>query len=181
MQTDNQGFFGTVLYLWQCLTDLLDRLNWLPPLLLRLFVGYFFFETGWAKLHNLDAFTQRFQEWGIPYPAFNAALSAWTECLGGALTIAGFATRFVSVAMVINMIVAIVSVKLKSVSGLDDFVELDEPLYALSFVWLGFAGAGMVSLDYLVAWALGLRRGAASAKADAMPAQSRPGSLESRG
>jgi putative oxidoreductase len=54
-------------------------------------------------VHNLPAFTQRFQQWGIPYPAFNAALSAWTECLGGALTIAGLATRFVSVAMVINM------------------------------------------------------------------------------
>lgn len=159
-QSNNQSLFQTVLRLWRLLTHLLARLDWMPPLLLRLFVGYFFFETGWGKLHNLDAFTQRFQEWGIPYPAFNAALSAWTECLGGALTIAGFATRFVSVAMVINMIVAIVKVKLKDVSGLDDFVELDEPLYALSFVWLGFAGAGAVSLDYLIAWALGLRRNA---------------------
>ena len=35
-------------------------LEWLAPLLIRLFVGYFFFETGWAKLHNLDAFIVRF-------------------------------------------------------------------------------------------------------------------------
>src|SRR5262249_26516053 len=35
---------------------LAERLNWLPPLLVRLFVGYFFFETGWGKLHDLDAF-----------------------------------------------------------------------------------------------------------------------------
>jgi putative oxidoreductase len=159
METGNQS---TLLYCWSRLVGLLETLSWVPPLLVRLFVGYFFFETGWAKLHNLPAFVQHFQEWGIPYPAVNAALSAWTECLGGALTIAGLATRFVSVAMVINMIVAIVSVKLKNVSGLDDFVELDEPLYALFYVWLGFTGAGVVSLDYLVSAALGLRPGASS-------------------
>jgi len=167
MESHNQSVFETILSLWQRLVDLLRALDWVPPLLLRLFVGYFFFETGWAKVHNLDSFTQRFQEWGIPYPAFNAALSAWTECLGGALTMVGLATRFVSVAMVINMIVAIVSVKLKSVSGLDDFVELDEPLYALSFVWLGFAGAGAVSLDHLIALAIGLDRKPATAKTGA--------------
>lgn len=159
MEARNRRPLNPILYWWDGLTGLLDRLGWVAPLLVRLFVGYFFFETGWAKLHNLAAFTQRFQQWGIPYPAFNAALSAWTECLGGALTIAGLATRFVSVAMIINMAVAIVSVKLKDVSGLDDFVELDEPLYALFYIWLGFTGAGAVSLDRLIALALGLRTG----------------------
>ena len=67
--------------------------RWLAPLLLRLFLGYFFLETGWGKINNLGAFTQRFMEWGIPYPAFNAALSAYTEFFGGALTIAGLFTR----------------------------------------------------------------------------------------
>ncbi len=160
MEPSDRSIFGSVLYWWQRLTALLDTLAWMPPLLVRLFVGYFFFETGWAKLHNLPAFVDRFQQWGIPYPAFNAALSAWTECLGGALTIAGLATRFVSVAMVINMVVAIVSVKLKNVSGLDDFVELDEPLYALLYVWLGFTGAGAASLDCLIRLALGRASGA---------------------
>src|SRR5215475_1349346 len=94
---------------------LAERLDWLPPLLVRLFVGYFFFETGWAKVHNLDAFSQRFAEWGIPHPAFNAALSANTECIGGALTVVGFLTRLVSIPMMINMLVAIVSVKMKTV------------------------------------------------------------------
>ena len=134
-------------------TELFDRLSaagWIPALLMRLFVGYFFMETGWAKIHNLDAFATRFAQWGIPYPAFNAALSAYTEFLGGALTILGLGMRFVSIPMIINMIVAILTVKLKNVSGLDDFVELDEPLYALSFVWLFFSGAGWLSVDFLL-------------------------------
>lgn len=135
---------------------LLDSLEWLPPLLARLFVGYFFFETGWAKLHNLDAFTQRFMGWGIPYPAFNAALSAYTECIGGALTMLGLFTRAVSVPMIINMAVAVLSVKLKNIAGLSDFVELDEPLYALVYLWLMIAGPGWLSLDHLIRRALGI-------------------------
>ncbi len=131
-----------------------SSLWWVAALLTRLFVGYFFFETGWGKLHDLDSFAMRFKEWGIPYPYFNAALSAYTECIGGALTIAGLATRLVSIPMIINMIVAILSVKLKHVAGLDDFVELDEPLYALAFVWLMISGPGRVSIDYLISRAL---------------------------
>ena len=132
------------------LIDRVSSLGWLAALLTRLFVGYFFFETGWAKVHDLAGFTQRFQQWGIPYPAFNAALSAYTECIGGALTIAGFGTRIVSVAMIINMAVAVLSVKLKNVAGLDDFAELDEPLYALVYLWLLVDGAGLLSVDYLI-------------------------------
>jgi len=130
--------------------ELFDRLSaasWIPALLTRLFVGYFFMETGWGKIHNLDTFAMRFAQWGIPYPAFNAALSAYTEFLGGTLTMLGMGMRFVSIPMIINMIVAILMVKLKHVSGLDDLAELDEPLYALAFVWLFFSGAGWLSID----------------------------------
>src|SRR5580700_2016632 len=120
----------------------LSSFQWLAALSVRLFVGYFFFETGWAKLHNLDAFTARFMHWGIPHPAFNAALSAYTECIGGALTMAGIGTRLVSIPMMINMAIAIITVKMKSVTGLNDFVELDEPLYALVYFWLLVSGPG---------------------------------------
>jgi putative oxidoreductase len=142
---------------FKALTSVAERIlqrignfGWLAALLMRLFVGYFFFETGWAKLHNLDAFTARFVQWGIPHPGFNAALSAYTECIGGALTIAGFGTRLVSIPMMINMAVAIITVKMKSVAGLNDFVELDEPLYGLVYFWLLISGAGWLSVDYLI-------------------------------
>jgi putative oxidoreductase len=134
------------------------RLRWLPPLLMRLFLGCFFLETGWGKIHNLDAFTQRFAEWGIPHPAFSAALSAYTEFIGGALTIFGLFTRAISIPMIINMAVAILTVKIKQVHGLNDFVELDEPLYALGFFWLMMAGPGLVSLDHFIEQLLKLPR-----------------------
>jgi putative oxidoreductase len=128
----------------------LTRAQWVPQLLVRLFVGYFFLETGWGKIHNLDSFIERFTEWGIPAPAFNAALSGWTEFLGGLLIVVGLFTRPIPIPLFINMVVATLAVKLKKVGGLDDFVELDEPLYALSFLWLFFSGPGWISLDHLL-------------------------------
>jgi putative oxidoreductase len=127
----------------------LDRASWLPPLLVRLFVGYFFFETGLGKVQNLGSFVERMQEWGVPFPAVSGAVSAYTELVGGALFAAGLLTRLVSIPLFFNMLVATLTVKLKKVAGLDDFVELDEPLYALSFLWLFFSGPGIVSLDGL--------------------------------
>ena len=128
----------------------LTRAQWLPQLLVRLFVGYFFLETGWGKIHNLEGMAERFADWGVPAPAFNAALSGWTEFLGGLLVVLGLFTRPISIPLFINMVVATLAVKLKKVGGLDDFVELDEPLYALSFLWLFFSGPGWISLDHLL-------------------------------
>jgi putative oxidoreductase len=93
---------------------------------------------------------ERFAGWGIPLPAFNAALSGYTELIGGALVMLGLATRLAAIPLCINMIVAILVVNLRKVSDLDDFVELSEPLYALCFVWLFFSGPGRASLDHLV-------------------------------
>jgi putative oxidoreductase len=142
------------------IVDRLERSQWIPQLLVRLFVGYFFFETGWAKAGSLDALAERFAGWGIPWPAFNAALSAWTELVGGALIVLGLATRLAALPLCFNMIVAVLVVNLRSVSELDEFFELSEPLYALVFLWLFFAGPGRASLDHLIATRLG-RRGKA--------------------
>ena len=150
--------FEALIAIAEGLLERLSSFEWLATLLMRLFVGYFFFETGWAKLHNLDAFAQRFMEWGIPHPVFSAAVSAYTECIGGALTVAGLGMRFVSIPMIINMAVAVITVKLKNVASLDDFVELDEPLYSLVYFWLMVAGAGRISLDHLIRAAVPSRR-----------------------
>jgi putative oxidoreductase len=94
--------------------------------------------------------TERFAGWGIPFPAFSAALSGCTELLGGALIVVGLLTRLAAVPLLVNMVVAIATVNVKRVGGLDEFVELSEPLYALVFLWLFFTGPGRVSLDHLL-------------------------------
>jgi len=92
----------------------------------------------------------RFAGWGIPFPALSAAVSGYTELVGGALVVLGLATRRVAIPLCVNMVVAILAVNIKKVADLDEFVELSEPLYALAFLWLFFAGPGRVSLDHLL-------------------------------
>src|SRR6201984_2085570 len=123
---------------------LLNGQEWIVQLLIRVFVGYCFMETGWAKLHNLDGFARRFAGWGIPWPHFNAALSAYTEFIGGLLTIFGIGTRLVSIPMIINMLGGFLKVIWWPVNILDVFVELGEPLYALTYLWLMISGSGWV-------------------------------------
>jgi putative oxidoreductase len=41
--------------------------------------------------------------------------------------------------------------------GLDDYVEADEVVYSLIFLWLLIAGPGKVSVDTLLARWLGIR------------------------
>lgn len=132
-------------------------LDWLAPLVVRIFFGYFWLETGWAKLHNLDGFTARFVNWGIPFPAFSAGASAWVEFIGGGLIVLGLFTRLIAIPMIINMVVAIALVVIKNVNGFDDLIELDEFVYILIFFWLFMAGPGKVSLDTLFKRWLGIR------------------------
>ena len=134
----------------------LKRIEWLGPLLLRLVFGYFWLETGWAKLHNLEFFSGRFVEWGIPFPTFSATLSGATDLVGGALLILGLGTRLATIPMIVNMLVALAVVVLPGISTLDEFVELDEFLYILIFFWLFIAGPGKASLDHRIARRLGL-------------------------
>jgi putative oxidoreductase len=129
---------------------LTNSLDWLAPLLMRVYFGYFWAETGWAKIHNLGPFAQRFVGWGIPYPYFNAVLSGYTEWIGGILLMLGLFTRLVSVPLIFNMLVAVVTVKLKEVTGIDDLAEMDEVLYMLILFWLMMAGPGRASVDHLI-------------------------------
>jgi putative oxidoreductase len=138
--------------------DLANSLDWLAPLLMRIYFGYFWTETGWGKIHNLDAFARRFAGWGIPYPHFSALLSAYTEWIGGILLMLGLFTRLISIPLMFNMFVALMTVKLKEVTGIDDFVEMDEALYMFILFWLIMAGPGRISVDHLLRRALGFGR-----------------------
>ena len=75
--------------------------------------------------------------------------------------------------MIINMLVAILKVNLMRVNNLDDFVELDEPPYALTYLWLLASGPGWVSVDYLISGVFGLNGPAP----EASPVSSKEGAV----
>ena len=71
---------------------------------MRLGFGYFWLETGIAKVQHVDGFAERFASWNIPFPLLSATVSAWTDLVGGALLMLGLFTRLISVPMLVNML-----------------------------------------------------------------------------
>ena len=125
-------------------------LQWLSPTLARLTVGLVFFQSGWGKLHDLDKVTNYFTELGLAAPAFQARLASTAEFVCGGLLLAGFATRFAVVPLIITMCVAIRTALWQQVDGLGSLVGLTEFAYIALLVWLGTHGPGPLSLDALV-------------------------------
>ena len=56
-------------------------------LVLRLFFGWQFFQTGMGKFEHIDQVIEYFATLGIPYPYFSAYLTAAVETIGGILLI----------------------------------------------------------------------------------------------
>ena len=60
------------------LRALADKASFMGPTLARLTVGVVFIGTGWGKLHSIPDVTSFFTDLGIPFPGFNARLTAST-------------------------------------------------------------------------------------------------------
>lgn len=132
-----------------------NALWWLGPTLARLAVGLVFVQSGWGKLQDLASVTEYFASLGLPNPAFQAALASTAELVCGALLLAGFATRFAVVPLIITMCVAIRTARWDEVTGIGSVFTMIEGLYIVLCIWLGTTGAGPLSLDALLArwWA----------------------------
>jgi putative oxidoreductase len=126
----------------------LERLRWLAPLTGRLGVGLLFLLDGWAKLHNLPAVTQYFQELGIPAPGLNATFVASTQLVCGTLLVVGLLTRLAALPLIGCMVVAVLTAKLKDLTSLYAFVGFDEVTYIVVLVMIAIIGPGEVSADH---------------------------------
>ena len=123
---------------------------WAGPLLMRLIVGYTFMMTGWGKLNNLEAVTQNFIGWGIPFPKILTPFVSGVECFGGAMLILGLFTRIPAAMLAVTMLVAIKSAKWGDVDSLQTLLGFEEISYFVMFGYLAVAGPGPVSLDHFI-------------------------------
>jgi putative oxidoreductase len=128
------------------------KLGPIGPLLVRLTLGLVFIGTGWGKLHSLDDVTKFFESLNIPAAHAQAVMVASMEFFGGILLILGLGTRIVSALLIGVMAVAIYTAKLPDLHGVTDLAGTDEFAYLVMFVWLAVAGAGLISLDAVIAW-----------------------------
>ena len=60
---------------------------------------------------DVPAMVERFQEWGVPFRTFNVYLSGLTEIVCGLLLLVGFASRLITIPLIVNFCVAYLTSK----------------------------------------------------------------------
>ncbi len=140
----------------------LDRLlamiaGWLQCvflLIVRLYWGWEFFQTGKGKLMHLDKTTAFFTELNIPMPKVNAMIAGSTECFGGLLLIVGLGSRLVSLPLMFCMTIAYVTADNEALHAIfsdpDKFTGATPFLFLLAVVIVFLFGPGKISLDALL-------------------------------
>ena len=130
-------------------------------LLVRVSLGLFFVISGANKLF-VAARRQTMYETlvgaKVPYPHLMTYFVSGVEFVGGFLVVAGFLSSLACVALLVDMLVAILTTSLfampkglSPLNWLDDFLYLPEVLYVLFFIWLISSGPGKFSVDYWLA------------------------------
>jgi uncharacterized membrane protein YphA (DoxX/SURF4 family) len=99
------------------LRDLLEvtrRIDFLAPVLLRLYLAPVFWMAGTKKFANLEDTAEWFgnPHWGLglPLPELMAVLAASTETAGAVLLVIGLGVRWISIPLMVTMAVAALSV-----------------------------------------------------------------------
>jgi putative oxidoreductase len=130
-------------------------------LLVRVSLGVFFAISGANKLFVASSTQTMYEtlvEAKIPFPHLMAYFVSGVEFVGGSLLTLGFLSSPACVALLVNMLVAILTTKLSAMpkglsllNWLDDFLYLPEVLYVLFFILLICFGPGEFSIDYWLA------------------------------
>jgi putative oxidoreductase len=120
-------------------------------LIMRLFWGWQFFQTGLGKLLNLDRTAGFFASIDIPWPKLSVVLAGLTEAGGGLLLMVGLASRLVSLPLIGVMAVAYATADRDALSAMfsdpDRFTSAAPFLFLLTSVIVFAAGPGKLSLD----------------------------------
>lgn len=99
---------------FQALIARLESMDFLAPLLIRLYLAPIFISAGWNKVTGFEDIVQWFgnSEWGLglPFPFLMTVLVIVAELVGGFALLLGIGTRGFSLMLIITMLVAMVSV-----------------------------------------------------------------------
>ncbi|MEZ4403259.1 MAG: DoxX family protein [Kofleriaceae bacterium] len=135
--------------------DLVARVAWAGPLLVRVALAAIFIPSGWGKLHHLAQVEQYFASLHIPAPGAQAAMVSVIELVAGIAVLLGLGTRVAGALLVAVMTVAIYTAKWPAIHSATDLAATVEFAYLAMAAWLVTAGAGAASADHLLgrAWA----------------------------
>jgi putative oxidoreductase len=129
--------------------------------LVRVSIGLFFAISGANKLFVAGGTKPVYDtlvKAKVPFPRMTAYFVAGVEFVCGSLMAVGLLSSLASVALLVDMVVAVLTSALSMLPKglsflrwLDDFLYLPEVLYVLFFIWLIFSGPGRFSVDYWLA------------------------------
>lgn len=119
---------------------------------LRVFAGITILMHGYLKLFTMgiSGTTGFFTQAGIPLPGIAAPLVAVLEFFGGMALIVGLFTRPIAALLAIDMLGAILFVRMKGGFFAPNGTEFELMLFAV-FLTLALAGAGAYSADEAIA------------------------------
>lgn len=123
-------------------------------LLVRLYWGWQFAQTGWGKLHHLHRVSGFFGSLGIPFPGIVAPLEACMQLAGGILLILGLASRVTGLVLAIDMLGAYLIADREALAAvLSDpgkFYGADPYTFFFASLIVLIFGAGLFSVDALI-------------------------------
>lgn len=123
-------------------------------LLIRLYWGWQFAQTGWGKLHHIHRVIGFFGSLGIPHPGLMAPFVSAVEFVGGILLILGLVTRITGLVLAIDMFMAYwIADRAALHAILSDpgkFWNADPYTFFFASLIVLVFGPGMFSLDRLI-------------------------------
>lgn len=134
----------------QLVDPILNKLQSVSLLLIRLILAYGFYEPAMNKWKDIGAVAGWFESMGLPFPTLQAYLAASTELAGVVLLSLGFFTRLISMPLMVVMSVAITLVHLgNGFSSANNGFEIPLYYFLMLFVLLAH-GAGKFSVDAFI-------------------------------
>ncbi|MEO0457028.1 MAG: DoxX family protein [Cyanobacteria bacterium P01_A01_bin.114] len=118
--------------------------------ILRVTIGVMMVHNGFDKLANIESFAQAYVAYlGLPFPILLSYIAAYTELIGAPLVAFGLLTRPAALGLFGTMCVAMYH-HIK-VAGLSlPYLELSA-IYAAAFLFFWVNGAGLFSVDAMIA------------------------------
>lgn len=130
-------------------------------LIVRLYWGWQFMQTGWGKLGDIGKVTNFFTTLGIPFPALNAYFISGLEFVGGILLAVGLGSRLVAFLLAADMAVAYTiadhDALLSFFSDPDKFYAAAPFTFLVASLIILIFGPGRLALDTLIGRRYGQR------------------------
>lgn len=140
---------GSALYEWSVRE--ISRLQGPFLAFVRLYWGWQLAQNGWGKLHNLHNVTEYFASLNLPMPGPTAAFVGSVELFGGMLLALGLLSRFASLVLTVNLLLAYVvadrEALLSFFSNPGKFYAADPYTFLFAAVLVLIFGPGWISLD----------------------------------